>query len=73
MSERELRKQKIELAVILALIGVGLWVIFGYGIRMWDDDDFEIADPNAEAGEGYIAAVVLGAIVLLVSMYFQNF
>ena len=29
MSEREMRVQKIELAVILALIGVGLWVIFG--------------------------------------------
>lgn len=40
---------------------------------MWDDDDFEIADPNAASGEGYIAAVVLGAIALLVSMYFQNF
>ena len=29
MSERELRKQKIELAVILALIGFCLWGIFG--------------------------------------------
>ena len=40
---------------------------------MWDDDDFEIADPNAAPGEGYVAAAVLGAIALLVSMYFQNF
>ena len=38
---------------------------------MWDDDEFEIADANAEPGDGYLAAVILGAIALLTSMYFQ--
>lgn len=31
---------------------------------MWDDDDFEIADPNAAPGEGYVAAIIFGIVLL---------
>lgn len=40
---------------------------------MWDDDDFEIADPNAAPGEGYVAAIIFGLIAFIAAIYFQNF